>query len=92
MSARNEHLTSTVPLKDEVATTVVPARPAFSTIDGWGALTGMSRRMTYNLLGTGDLKAIKSGGRTLVDVEHGLAYLRSLPAAQIRAPRQRIAA
>ena len=44
-------------------------------------------------LGRGDLRAIKAGTRTLIDVEHGLADMRSLPPAKIRAPRhQRTAA
>jgi hypothetical protein len=47
----------------------------------------MSRTATYNALGRGDLEAVKLGGRTLLDVEVGLAWLRSLPPAQIRAPR-----
>jgi hypothetical protein len=47
----------------------------------------MSRTATYNALGRGDLKAIKVGSRTLIDVDAGLAWLRSLPSAQIRAPK-----
>jgi hypothetical protein len=47
----------------------------------------MRRSATYNALGRGDLKAIKVGARTLIDVEAGLAWLRSLPPAQIRAPK-----
>jgi hypothetical protein len=61
----------------------------FNTIEGWCRLTGMSRRVTYEKLGTRHLLSIKVGARTLIDVSHGLAYLRSLPAAQIRAPRGR---
>jgi hypothetical protein len=64
-------------------------RPAFCTIDTWISQSGMGRRSVYDYLGTGDLKAIKVGARTLIDVEHGLAWLRSRPAAVIRAPRQR---
>jgi hypothetical protein len=66
--------------------------PKFATIDGWCALTGMGRRVVYDLLGTGDLKAVKVGARTLVDCEHGLAYLRSCPAAVIARPKPRNAA
>jgi hypothetical protein len=47
----------------------------------------MSRTASYNALGRGDLKAIKVGNRTLIDVEAGLDWMRSLPPAQIRAPR-----
>ncbi len=48
---------------------------------------GMGRRTTYDELGLGNLKAIKVGARTLIDVEAGLAWLRSRPAAVIRGPR-----
>jgi hypothetical protein len=41
----------------------------------------MSRTATYYALGRGDLRAIKIGNRTLIDVEAGLAWLRSLPSA-----------
>lgn len=61
--------------------------PAFATIDNWCAISGMGRRSTYDAVGRGDLRAIKAGTRTLIDVEHGLAYMRSLPPAKIRAPR-----
>jgi hypothetical protein len=46
----------------------------------------MSRTASYNALGRGDLKAIKVGSRTLIDVDAGLSWLRSLPSAQIRTP------
>ena len=61
--------------------------PKFAPVPQWCALSGMGRSSTYNALGRGDLKAIKVGSRTLVDVEAGLAWLRSMPAAQIRAPK-----
>jgi hypothetical protein len=64
-------------------------RPAFCSIDGWVSYSGMGRRSTYDELGRGNLKAIKVGARTLIDVEAGLAWLRSRPAAVIRAPRER---
>jgi hypothetical protein len=63
--------------------------PKFATIEDWGVISGMRRRVTYEKLGSGDLKAIKCGARTLIDVEHGLTYLRSLPPVKIRASRQR---
>jgi hypothetical protein len=63
--------------------------PRFATIDNWCAISGMGRRVTYDEIGRGNLKAIKVGARTLIDVEAGLSWLRSRPAAVIRAPRQR---
>ncbi|MGH7156011.1 MAG: hypothetical protein ACREF3_18955 [Acetobacteraceae bacterium] len=62
--------------------------PRFATIETWTALTGMPRRTVYDNLAAGHLKAIKCGRRTLIDVEHGLAWLRSQPAAVIRMSRR----
>ena len=63
---------------------VVAKRPAYSTIDDWCLISGMSKRSTYKALGRGDLQAIKCGSRTLVNVEAGLAWLQSLPPDHIR--------
>jgi hypothetical protein len=63
--------------------------PAFCSIEDWCVISGMSRRVTYEKLGTGELRAIKIGSKTLLDVEHGLIWLRSRPPAVIRAPRER---
>jgi hypothetical protein len=49
----------------------------------------MGRSSVYEALGRGDLKAIKLGVRTLIDVEAGLAWLGSMPAAKITTGRSR---
>jgi hypothetical protein len=58
----------------------------YGTIDEWIAASGMGRTTTYEKLGAGHFRAIKSGKRTLIDFESGFAYLDSLPAAKIRPP------
>jgi hypothetical protein len=58
-------------------------------ITEWCHYSGMSRSSTYNDLGRGNLRAIKMGARTLIDVEYGDSFLNSLPAAKIRAPPHR---
>ena len=58
--------------------------PAFATVPDWCRLTGMGRSTTYEALGRGDVRAIKLGARTLIDVAHGLAWLSTLPAASVR--------
>jgi predicted DNA-binding transcriptional regulator AlpA len=63
--------------------------PRYAPISDWCALTGMGRSSVYEALGRGDLKAIKLGVRTLIDVEHGLAWLASMPAAEITTGRTR---
>jgi hypothetical protein len=57
--------------------------PKYCSIPNWSKMTGQSRTSVYLALGRADLRAIKLGGRTLIDVEHGLAWLRSLPLATI---------
>lgn len=69
-----------------------PSYPAFATIPAWCQLSSMSRSATYEAIGRRDLHTIKVGNRTLIDVEAGLAWLRSLPAAEVRAPRRKSAA
>ena len=58
--------------------------PEYTTISRWCALSGMGRSTTYEALGRGDLRARKLGTRTLIDVQHGLAWLDSLPPATVR--------
>jgi hypothetical protein len=55
--------------------------PKFAPLPRWCQLSGMTRTATYGALARGDLRAIKQPGgrRTLVDVDHGLAWLRSQP-------------
>lgn len=62
----------------------VDAFPAYAPVDRWCALSGMGRSATYQALGRGNLRAIKVGARTLIDVPNGLGWLRSLPTAKIR--------
>lgn len=62
---------------------LTPNVPAFATVTGWGALSGMSRSSTYEALAAGHLRAVKLGARTLIDVQHGLRWVNSLPPATI---------
>ncbi|GAN78024.1 MerR family transcriptional regulator [Acidisphaera rubrifaciens] len=62
--------------------------PAYATLAVWQRLSGISRSRTYELLAAGHLRAIKLRSRTLIDVEAALAWMRTLPAAEI-APVQR---
>jgi len=52
---------------------------AFATVNNWCLISGMSKSRTYEALSAGMLKGKKLANRTLVDVPHGLQYLRSLP-------------
>lgn len=66
--------------------------PAFATVIDWTKISGIGRSKTYYLLTTGELRALKVGKRTLIDVQHGLNWLRSLPAAEVNCARARKAA
>jgi len=56
--------------------------PAFTTISGWCALSGMGRTATFEAVRRGDLPARKPTPRkTLIDVAAGLEWLRSCPPA-----------
>jgi hypothetical protein len=60
--------------------------PKFAPLARWCLISGMTRTATYLALARGDLRAIKQPGgrRTLIDVEHGLAWLRKQPPAPMR--------
>ena len=66
-----------------------PRYPQYAPIKDWCELSGEGRSSAYQALGRGDLRAIKLGARTLIDVEHGLVWLSSLPAAVITTGRRR---
>ena len=62
----------------------------YATLPDWCSLSGMRPSKTYDELSRGNLKAKKVGKRLLIDVQHGLAWLRTLPEPKInlaRAPR-----
>lgn len=92
---RKQLIEAAAPPVTTPAPNVNAAYPAFATMDRWKDLTGMSRRKTYDEIARGNLRAIKSGKRTLVDVQHGLAFMRSLPLAEFKVmerPKQAVTA
>src|SRR5438132_1310525 len=68
---------------------VVSITPRYASIANWGLISGQGRSATYEALGQGHLRAIKLGNRTLIDVEHGLAWLATMPMAKITTGRKR---
>jgi hypothetical protein len=66
--------------------------PRYAPLDRWRDISGMGRSATYERLGSGELRAVKVGQRTLIDVRHGLAWLAAQPPARVAAPRKRQAA
>ena len=92
-TSTRERLETSTRERLETSTSILTARaaplPVFTTINRWGEITGMSRRVTYEELAAGNLRAVKRGASTLIDVPHGIAWLRSLPPAKIRPSRAR---
>ncbi len=58
--------------------------PKYVAIPDWVKMSGMGRTKTFHHIGTKDLRAVKLGSRTLIDVDHGLKWMASLPEAEIR--------
>ena len=56
--------------------------PRYAEMETWMLISGMARSTTQDALACCDLRAIKVGGRKLIDVRHGLAWLGSLPAIE----------
>lgn len=68
---------------------VSPTYPKYAALPEWRTISGLGRSKSYELLGDGKLRGIKVGRRLLIDVEHGLEYLATMPAARIRLARFR---
>ena len=58
--------------------------PIWAPIDKWCAISGFGKTKTYEHLALGNLRAKKAGKRTLVHVPSGLAFIESLPDANLR--------
>jgi hypothetical protein len=54
----------------------------------WIAHSGVNRSKSYEMIAQKELRAFKNGRQLLIDIEHGLQFLRSLPPAEIR-PRNK---
>jgi hypothetical protein len=50
-------------------------------------VSGLSRSEIYRRLAAGDIRAVKSGARTLILMDSLRAHLRNLPPATFRAPK-----
>jgi hypothetical protein len=61
--------------------------PLAASIPDACRISGLSRSEIYRHLGAGDIRAVKSGSRTLILLDSLRAHLASLPPATFRAPR-----
>jgi hypothetical protein len=62
------------------------ASPKFQTIKQFRAERGVGHTLTYQLIGTGKIKAVKLGAKTLIDVESADAFFLSLPVWTAKGP------
>lgn len=58
-----------------------PLEPLAVTIKGAERITGYSRSEIYRRLAAGDIRAVKSGARTLILMDSLRAHVASLPLA-----------
>jgi len=66
-----------------------PLIPKWGKISTWCALTDWGRTKTYQAIADGVLRAKKFDKTTLIDIEHGLGVIESLPDAQISTGRSK---
>ena len=59
------------------------ALPRYAPISRACDITGLGRSTIYKLAGQGRLRLVKAGGRTLVDIEHAIQWMATLPLANI---------
>jgi hypothetical protein len=70
-------------------TTVVEMTPLLVPVKQACTIIGRGQSALYELIGAGKIRAVKSDGRTLVDVDSLRAYAKGLPDAKIAPPRKR---
>lgn len=57
--------------------------PRYAPIPRAIEITGLGRSTIYKLAGQGKLRLVKAGGRTLVDIDHAMQWMGTLPLASI---------
>ena len=64
-----------------------PIEPITAPIPEASRISGLSRSEIYRRLAAGDIRAVKSGTRTLILMDSLRTHLASLPQATFRAPK-----
>lgn len=70
-----------------VITPSTTTSPRYAPIPRAIEITGLGRSTIYKLAGQGKLRLVKAGGRTLVDMEHAMHWMATLPVANIAPAR-----
>ncbi len=68
------------------------AVPRYATVPDACAILGFQKSKLYELAGEGQIRLVKVGARSLVDMEVALTWMENLPIAAIAAPRRPLAA
>lgn len=66
--------------------------PRYATVPKTCHALGLGRTKLYAHIGDGHIRAIKCGARTLVDLEQALAWMATLPQADIAPQVRRLVA
>ena len=69
--------------------TVIEMTPLLVPVKQACTIIGRGQSALYELIGAGKIRAVKSDGRTLIDVDSLRAYAKGLPDAKIAPPRKR---
>jgi hypothetical protein len=72
----------------EAAASKIPVAPILCSIPQASAMIGRGIGAIYTLIGDGKIRAVKSSGRTLIEVASLHKYAAELPDAKIK-PRHR---
>ena len=54
----------------------------YASVADFQRIVGLGRSTVYEMLARGELRGIKLGARTLIDMPHAREYLANQPAAQ----------
>jgi hypothetical protein len=73
--------------RDNLGDNLAGCDPILVPVPQASAIIAKSPRMIYELIATGELKAVKSGRNTLVVFDSIKAYASKLPAAKIKSYR-----
>lgn len=64
------------------------ATPLYATVPNAVVILGIGRTKIYDYAGRGLIRIVKVGNRSLVDIDHALSWMSTLPLAEI-APQNR---
>jgi excisionase family DNA binding protein len=77
--------------RDHLADNLAGMQPILVPVPQASAILGKSPRAIYELMASGQLKAVKSGRNTLVVYESLKEYVANLPAPKLRRQQREVA-